>query len=124
MASSALAADPAVLEIDATVVLAEPALALALPEPRHRHRPGAVPLVAARGEALLHDAGREGLRALCVTKAVTTDRFPLVHTAIPPPMQYPVKAGARGFVRGPLLEAPPPKLQVGFQASSAAVLDH
>ena len=45
-------------------------------------------------------AGREGLRALTVVKAVTTDRFPLVHTAIPPPMQYPVKAGAQGFVKG------------------------
>lgn len=47
-------------------------------------------------------AGPEGLRGLCVPKAVTTDRIPGVKTPIPPILDYPIKSGAKGwtFVQG------------------------
>jgi len=35
-------------------------------------------------------AGPEGLRALCLERAVLTDRIPGVKTSIPPPLQYPI----------------------------------
>ncbi|KAK9825118.1 hypothetical protein WJX74_010698 [Apatococcus lobatus] len=45
--------------------------------------------------------GIEGLRALCIPKSVTEDRFPwLMRTDIPPLLQYPVKAAAFDFVCG------------------------
>ena len=36
-------------------------------------------------------AGVEGLRGCCLLRAVTSDRFPLVRTSIPGPLQYPIK---------------------------------
>lgn len=43
-------------------------------------------------------AGVEGLRGLCVPKAVCEDRFPLLmNSSIPPPWQYPVKDNAVAF---------------------------
>ncbi len=40
----------------------------------------------------------EGLRGLCVPKAVCEDRFPLLmNSSIPPPWQYPVKDNAVAF---------------------------
>jgi hypothetical protein len=45
-------------------------------------------------------AGKEGLRGLCNIKAVTRDRWPGVKTAIPPPMDIPLRgegAGARAW---------------------------
>jgi len=44
-------------------------------------------------------AGIEGLRGLCVPKAVCEDRFPLLlKTEIPPPLQYPVSDVAFPFI--------------------------
>ena len=46
-------------------------------------------------------AGIEGLRGLCVPKAVCEDRFGwLMRTTIPPPLQYPVQDNAFDFVQG------------------------
>lgn len=40
-------------------------------------------------------AGIEGLRGLCVPKAVCEDRFPwLMKSSLPPPWQYPVQVRA------------------------------
>ncbi|SAL95194.1 hypothetical protein [Absidia glauca] len=46
-------------------------------------------------------AGPEGLRGLCVPKAVTIDRIPGVKTPIPPILDYPVKSAwvSYGFVQ-------------------------
>ncbi|GLI61056.1 hypothetical protein VaNZ11_003318, partial [Volvox africanus] len=45
-------------------------------------------------------AGVEGLRGLCVPKAVCEDRFPmLMKSAIPPPWEFPVKSNAVAFGR-------------------------
>ena len=41
-------------------------------------------------------AGPEGLRALCLERAILTDRFPGVKTTIPPPLQYPIDK-VKGF---------------------------
>jgi delta 1-pyrroline-5-carboxylate dehydrogenase len=35
-------------------------------------------------------AGIEGLRALCLERAIVTDRIPGVKTTIPPPIDYPI----------------------------------
>lgn len=47
-------------------------------------------------------AGAEGLRGLCVPKAVTVDRIPGVKTSIPPPLDYPIKNPNKSwnFVKG------------------------
>ncbi|KAF7721778.1 Meiotic Sister-Chromatid recombination aldehyde dehydrogenase [Apophysomyces ossiformis] len=42
-------------------------------------------------------AGPEGLRGLCVPKAVTIDRIPFVKTPIPPILDYPVKGATVGY---------------------------
>jgi hypothetical protein len=42
-------------------------------------------------------AGIEGLRGMCIPKAVAEDRWPF-KTAIPPMLQYPVKSQAFKFV--------------------------
>ncbi len=45
-------------------------------------------------------AGVEGLRGLCVPKAVCEDRFPLLmKSTIPPPWEFPVKPNAFAFGR-------------------------
>ncbi|GIL81328.1 hypothetical protein Vretifemale_10395 [Volvox reticuliferus] len=45
-------------------------------------------------------AGVEGLRGLCVPKAVCEDRFPmLMKSSIPPPWEFPVKSNAVAFGR-------------------------
>jgi acyl-CoA reductase-like NAD-dependent aldehyde dehydrogenase len=41
-------------------------------------------------------AGPEGLQALCLERAVLTDRIPGVKTTIPPPLQYPIHK-VKGF---------------------------
>ena len=45
-------------------------------------------------------AGVEGLRGLCVTKAVVTDMIPFVKTNLPPPLRYPLDKVAFPFVCG------------------------
>ncbi|KAJ2055679.1 Meiotic Sister-Chromatid recombination aldehyde dehydrogenase [Coemansia sp. S2] len=42
-------------------------------------------------------AGPEGLRALCVEKAFTEDRFPFVKTPIPPIVDYPIQDAEKGY---------------------------
>ncbi|KAJ2762721.1 Meiotic Sister-Chromatid recombination aldehyde dehydrogenase [Coemansia sp. BCRC 34490] len=42
-------------------------------------------------------AGPEGLRSLCVEKAFTEDRFPLVKTPIPPIVDYPIQDSEKGY---------------------------
>ncbi|KAJ1762614.1 Meiotic Sister-Chromatid recombination aldehyde dehydrogenase [Coemansia sp. RSA 1591] len=42
-------------------------------------------------------AGPEGLRALCVEKAFTEDRFPFVKTPIPPIVDYPIMDSEKGY---------------------------
>ncbi|RCH82326.1 Meiotic Sister-Chromatid recombination aldehyde dehydrogenase, partial [Rhizopus stolonifer] len=42
-------------------------------------------------------SGIEGLRGLCVPKAITTDRIPGVKTPIPPILDYPIKSIANGW---------------------------
>ncbi|RCH86189.1 Meiotic Sister-Chromatid recombination aldehyde dehydrogenase [Rhizopus azygosporus] len=42
-------------------------------------------------------AGPEGLRGLCVPKAITTDRIPGVKTPIPPILDYPIGSAAKGW---------------------------
>ncbi|KAJ2778119.1 Meiotic Sister-Chromatid recombination aldehyde dehydrogenase [Coemansia javaensis] len=42
-------------------------------------------------------AGPEGLRALCVEKAFTEDRFPFVKTPIPPIVDYPIQDTEKGY---------------------------
>ncbi|KAI8380271.1 Aldehyde/histidinol dehydrogenase [Blakeslea trispora] len=42
-------------------------------------------------------AGIEGLRGLCVPKAVTADRIPGVKTPIPPILDYPIKSLPKGW---------------------------
>lgn len=70
-------------------------------------------------------AGAEGLRGLCVPKAITTDRIPGVKTPIPPILDYPIKSGAKGwtFVQGlvNLIYNPeiPAKLNAGLDLAKA-----
>ena len=45
-------------------------------------------------------AGVEGLRGLCVAKAVVTDIVPFMRTQLPPPLKYPLADVAFPFVRG------------------------
>ena len=45
-------------------------------------------------------AGVEGLRGLCMTKAVVEDRFPFIRTDLPPPLRYPLDDVAFPFVVG------------------------
>ena len=45
-------------------------------------------------------AGVEGLRGLCVTKAVVQDALPFVRTQLPPPLRFPLADVAFPFVRG------------------------
>ncbi|KAJ2719275.1 Meiotic Sister-Chromatid recombination aldehyde dehydrogenase [Coemansia sp. Benny D115] len=42
-------------------------------------------------------AGPEGLRALCVEKAFTEDKFPLIKTPIPPIVDYPIQDTEKGY---------------------------
>ncbi|KAG1225340.1 hypothetical protein G6F68_019948 [Rhizopus microsporus] len=42
-------------------------------------------------------AGQEGLRGLCVPKAITNDRIPGVKTPIPPILDYPITSAANGW---------------------------
>eukprot|EP00730_Choanoeca_flexa_P009643 TRINITY_DN12733_c0_g1_i1.p1 TRINITY_DN12733_c0_g1~~TRINITY_DN12733_c0_g1_i1.p1 ORF type:complete len:614 (+),score=136.64 TRINITY_DN12733_c0_g1_i1:56-1897(+) len=42
-------------------------------------------------------AGVEGLRGCCLTRSITSDKFPGVRTNIPPPLQYPVKEAGFQF---------------------------
>ncbi|KAI9318753.1 Aldehyde/histidinol dehydrogenase [Dichotomocladium elegans] len=42
-------------------------------------------------------AGEEGLRGLCVPKAVTIDRIPFVKTPIPPILDYPIGSLSKSF---------------------------
>jgi len=44
-------------------------------------------------------AGIEGLRGCCHVKSYVEDRFPLIRTDIPPPLQYPVQPVAFPFIR-------------------------
>ena len=45
-------------------------------------------------------AGYEGLRGLCVAKAVVEDRFWFMRTQLPPPLRYPLSHVAFPFTRG------------------------
>lgn len=42
-------------------------------------------------------AGAEGLRGLCVPKAVTVDKVWFIKTPIPPPVDYPIKKAEKGY---------------------------
>lgn len=42
-------------------------------------------------------AGEEGLRGMCLVKAVVEDKWPLMKTTIPKPLQYPVAENAFKF---------------------------
>ena len=42
-------------------------------------------------------AGEEGLRAICNSKSVCRDRWPGVSTAIPGPLDYPIKSAAKAW---------------------------
>ncbi|KAJ1893891.1 Meiotic Sister-Chromatid recombination aldehyde dehydrogenase, partial [Coemansia sp. IMI 209127] len=42
-------------------------------------------------------AGPEGLRALCVEKSFTEDRFPFIKTPIPPIVDYPIQDSEKGY---------------------------
>lgn len=42
-------------------------------------------------------AGVEGLRGLCVPKAVCEDKYPFMSSSLPEPWQYPVKPNAVAF---------------------------
>ena len=44
-------------------------------------------------------AGPEGLRGLCVTKAVVEDIVPFVRTQLPPPLRYPLAAVSLPFTK-------------------------
>jgi len=45
-------------------------------------------------------AGVEGLRAVCLAKAVVEDRLSLLRTVVPAPLRYPLSDNAFPFIRG------------------------
>lgn len=55
-----------------------------------------LPFGGVKGSGYGRFAGKEGLRSLCNIKAVTRDRWPGVKTAIPPPMDIPLKGEGAG----------------------------
>jgi acyl-CoA reductase-like NAD-dependent aldehyde dehydrogenase len=57
-----------------------------------------LPFGGTKGSGYGRFAGEEGLQSLCNTKAVCRDRWPwLIKTAIPGPLQLPVKSEAKGW---------------------------
>jgi acyl-CoA reductase-like NAD-dependent aldehyde dehydrogenase len=55
-----------------------------------------LPFGGVKGSGYGRFAGKEGLRSLCNTKAVTRDRWPGVKTSIPGPMDIPLKGPGAG----------------------------
>jgi acyl-CoA reductase-like NAD-dependent aldehyde dehydrogenase len=55
-----------------------------------------LPFGGVKGSGYGRFAGKEGLRSLCNTKAVTRDRWPGVKTSIPGPMDIPLKGAGAG----------------------------
>ncbi len=57
-----------------------------------------LPFGGVKGSGYGRFGGEEGLRNICNTKAVCTDRFPsLVGTSIPPALDYPIKGARRAW---------------------------
>lgn len=60
-----------------------------------------LPFGGVRGSGYGRFAGEEGLRGLCNIKSVCTDRWPgLIKTAIPPPLDYPMRPKAGSMAEG------------------------
>jgi acyl-CoA reductase-like NAD-dependent aldehyde dehydrogenase len=59
-----------------------------------------LPMGGVRDSGFGKFAGIEGLRGLCVAKAVVEDALPFVRTQLPPPLRYPLSRSALPFVLG------------------------
>jgi hypothetical protein len=56
-----------------------------------------LPFGGVKGSGYGRFAGEEGLRALCAQKSVCRDRWPLIKTSIPGPLQLPLRDEPRGW---------------------------
>ena len=56
-----------------------------------------LPFGGVKGSGYGRFAGEEGLRALCNSKSVCTDRWPLISTSIPAALDYPIERGQKAW---------------------------